>query len=74
MLKYNYSYLRGFILDNKKLGSLESFAKFLNLSNQALYSKLQGQTRFTQDQMAKVKITFNLSDEDFTKFFFYVDN
>lgn len=74
MQKYNYSYLRGFILDNKRLGTLESFAKFLNISNQALYSKMNGETRFTQDQIAKVKKEFDLSDEDVVKFFFYVNN
>lgn len=74
MQKYNYSYLRGFILDNKRLGTLESFAKFLNISNQALYSKMNGETRFTQDQIAKVKNEFDLSDEDVVKFFFYVNN
>lgn len=74
MQKYNYSYLRGFIFDNKRLGTLESFAKFLNISNQALHSKMTGATRFTQDQIAKVKKEFDLSDEDVVKFFFYISD
>lgn len=45
-LKFNYSYLRGFIRENFK--TLARYADFLGISLTTLHERLNGNTPFTQ--------------------------
>lgn len=71
-VRFNYSYLRGFVKDNPKLGSDNAFASFLGITTQELNYKYKSAHQFTCKQIAKVKLAFNLSDEQVCLYFFNV--
>lgn len=66
----DYSHLIGFIYSNDKLHNKVGFAKYLGITNQAMSAKLNGLVPFNQREILKVKIDFNLSDEQVGHYFF----
>lgn len=66
--EYNYSYLRGLIIEN--FGTIENYAKYLNLSNPSIYARLNGEVYFKQDEIEKSIKGFKLSDTDIPTVFF----
>lgn len=69
-MEFNYSYLRGFILDNNDLKTTKNYAKFLGISETALNYKFNNKHQFTQEQIMKTKHAFGLSAEQVALFFF----
>jgi hypothetical protein len=66
----DYSYLIGFILSNKELGTKKKFAEFLGISPQNLQQKLNGKGFFTHDQINKVRNHFSLTPDETILYFF----
>lgn len=66
--KYNYSYLRGLIIEN--FGTIEKYAKYLNLSNPSIHARLNGEIYFKQNEIEKSIKGFELSEEDIPTVFF----
>lgn len=68
--RFNYSYLRGFVNDNPKIGSDKEFAKFLGITTQELNKKYSGEHQFTVKQILHTKNSFNLSAKEVDLYFF----
>ena len=51
-VKFNYASLKGFIKEH--FGTNRRFAKFLTISETALYDRLANRTPFTQTEMDRV--------------------
>lgn len=66
----DYSALIGFIYSNEKLGNRKKFAKYLDITEQALRNKLSGKASFTQSDILKMKLDFNLTSEQIDRYFF----
>lgn len=65
---YNYNRLRGCI--REFCGTHVIYAGRLGISISALYSKLNGKTLFSQDEIAKSIEMFDLQNRDVIKTFF----
>ena len=71
-MKFDYSALIGFIYMTPELRSKAGFARYLGISFQAIQKKLLNQTAFSQNEIAKIKLDFNLTAEDIDRYFFTV--
>ena len=71
-IKFNYSYLRGFVKDCPNLGSDKAFADFLGISPQELNKKYSSEHQFTPKQILQTKKYFNLTPEQIDLYFFNV--
>ncbi len=49
--------------------SMEDLANYLEISRQALYTKVEGSFDFKQDEMFKIKKRYNLTDKEFVEIF-----
>lgn len=67
---FDYSDLKIFILSNKSLGSMKSFADYLGISQQALNKKLRSESQFSQSEIKKVATEFKLNSDQLVKLFF----
>lgn len=70
-IEFEYSYLRGFIREH--FGTNANFAKFLGVSNTALYDRLKNKTPFTQqeiDRVVRCATATELSPDDINRLFF----
>ena len=67
---FDYSDLKNFILSNKSLGSMKSFADYLGISQQALNKKLRSESQFSQSEIKKVATEFKLNSDQLVKLFF----
>ena len=68
-IKYNYSYLRGFIIENKL--SQKDFANLLKITTQTLRNKYNGKSYFTNADIEIVKKHFKLTQKQVDLFFFH---
>lgn len=69
-IQYDYSAITGFIISEPTLGTKKKYAEFLGISSTALNQKLKGKSSFSQDQIERTRVAFNLSDERLVNFFF----
>lgn len=70
-MKYDYSYLRGFILEH--FGNNANFARFLGIGTTALYARLASKTPFTQaeiDMVARSAAGRLLTPNEINRLFF----
>ncbi|MFM1538407.1 DUF739 family protein [Helcococcus bovis] len=67
-IKYNYNKLRGLIKEH--FGSNEKFAEYIGISEQSLYSRLNGEVYFRQDEIEKTLIGLNQSPANIDNIFF----
>lgn len=67
-VKYDYSYLRGFIREH--FGSNEHYARFLGIGTTALYSRLACNVPFRQNEIDATAKFGNLSGNDIMRLFF----
>lgn len=70
--KYNYAYLRGYLLENKI--KEKDFAELLGITTQSVRNKYNGKSYFTNAEIDIVKKHFNLSDKLVDFFFFNKQN
>ena len=66
-VKFNYASLKGFIKEH--FGTNRKFAKFLTISETALYDRLANRTPFTQTEMDRVSDHFELNAEETSRLF-----
>lgn len=68
--EYDYSKLRGRIIE--KLGNCKAFSQKLNISDTALYNKLNNKVPFNQDEIliAINKDVLDIRPEDVCDYFF----
>lgn len=71
-VKFNYASLKGFIKEH--FGTNRRFAKFLTISETALYDRLANRTPFTQTEMDRVSDHFALNAEETSRLFFTKKN
>ncbi|MBL6441341.1 MAG: DUF739 family protein [Dialister sp.] len=71
-VKFNYASLKGFIKEH--FGTNRKFAKFLTISETALYDRLANRTPFTQTEMDRVSDHFALNAEETSRLFFTKKN
>lgn len=71
-MEYDYSALIGFIYSVPEIGSKAGFARYLGISFQAVQKKLQGIFPFSQREIAKLKIDFDLTPDQIDRYFFTV--
>jgi len=67
-LKYDYSYLRGFI--KQHFGRNQDYADYLGISATSLYDRLSNRTPFSQDEIDKTAQFDDLSGDDLMRLFF----
>lgn len=56
---------------NERGMTKKALAQYLGISVNSLYNKMYGYQFFTQEEIQKIKILFNLSPEQLDKIFFY---
>ena len=71
-VKFNYASLKGFIKEH--FGTNRKFAKFLTISETALYDRLANRTPFTQTEMDRVSDHFALNAEETSRLFLNTGN
>ncbi len=71
-VRFDYAALRGFIRENFE--TIRKFAKFLDIGETTLHSRLENRTPFTQTEMDKVADYFNLNAEQTARLFFTKEN
>lgn len=69
-IKYDYYPLRGFIYGNRKLKNVSGFAKFLGMTRPNLTAKFESIGMFSQDDIYKTMVAFNLTPQQVIDFFF----
>ena len=67
-VSFNYSALRGFITEH--YGSIKNYADFLGIGSTAMYDRLAGRVPFSQEEIAKTAIRWELSAKDVNRIFF----
>lgn len=71
-MDFDYSALIGFIYSTPELKNKAGFARYLGISFQAVKNKLDGKFTFSQKEIAKMKVDFNLTAEQIDRYFFTV--
>lgn len=66
--KYNYNKLRGLI--KEYFGCNKNFAEYLGMSEASLYSRLNGEIYFKQNEMEKALVGLNQSPTNIDGIFF----
>lgn len=70
--EFDYSALLGFIYSTPELGNKVRFAKYIGISYNAVKDKFNGKYPFTQREIARIKVDFNLTPEQIDRYFFAV--
>lgn len=69
-MSFNFCKLRGKIIE--KYGSQLEFSKALGLSQNALSKKMNNRTRFSSDDVMKIKELLDIPDNEVNSYFFDV--
>ena len=69
-MEFDYQPLIGFIYSTPELRSKAGFARYLGISFTSVQAKLSNKQSFTQEQIAKIKVDFNLTAEQIDRYFF----
>ena len=70
MIEFDYSSLIGFVYSNEKLRTKGGLAKYLGITHQAISNKFNGKVPFHSYEIMKIRIDFNLTDEQVGRYFF----
>lgn len=69
-IKYDYYPLKGFIYGNRKIKNLSGFAKFVGITEPSISDKFENISMFSQDDIYKTMVAFNLTPQQVVDFFF----
>lgn len=69
-INFNYYPLKGFIYSNPKLENVKGFAAFLGIRQPSLFNKMCNRAKFSQDEIYKTMVAFDLTPQQIVDFFF----